>query len=63
LINERDTLLNMNLKLRIDLRAVKRGLISKIVNAFLNNTKGNEVFNIKMDEKGFTKGHIFRGVE
>ncbi|WP_448589003.1 DUF3656 domain-containing U32 family peptidase [Thermodesulfobium sp.] len=63
LINERDMLLNMNLKLRIDLRAVKRGLISKIVNAFLNNTKGNEVFNIKMDEKGFTKGHIFRGVE
>ncbi|HEM56345.1 MAG TPA: hypothetical protein ENO30_06270 [Thermodesulfobium narugense] len=66
LINEKNILLDLNLKLRIDLRATNENLIPKVVRTFLNESKKPNFPNFSLDDKEklyFTKGHIFRGVE
>ncbi|MGC8482932.1 MAG: DUF3656 domain-containing U32 family peptidase [Thermodesulfobium sp.] len=68
LYNDKDTLMGIKLKLRIDLRATKEDEIAKIVKAFLSESKNYDLFNsnqnrVSRDERKFTKGHIYRGVE
>lgn len=67
LYNDRDTLMGIKLKLRIDLRATKEDDIAKIVKGFLSESKNYDLFSSgsdrTRDERKFTKGHIYRGVE
>ncbi|AEE13740.1 peptidase U32 [Thermodesulfobium narugense DSM 14796] len=66
LINEKDTLLDLNLKLRIDLRATNESLVPKVISAFLSKSRDLNISDFSSNNKEklyFTKGHIFRGVE
>lgn len=68
LYKDKDTLMGIKLKLRIDLRATKEVEIAKIVKGFLSETMNYDFFNstsdrVSRDERKFTKGHIYRGVE